>query len=166
MRAIALLLACVPALAQMAPSKPAPELDALAKNMVGSWTCQNVLKLGKNEQKYGSKITWTRDLGGFWLTGRTEADAGGMKVEAVIHFGYDAKTKTWLEVGFDSQGGWVNLSGKGTPDKIELTGKGTGMGQEMALQMTMMRKSEVEVMVTSTVSGGGQSFSEETICRR
>ena len=150
----------------MPPSKPAPELDAFAKNMVGSWTCQNVLKLGKNEQKYGSRNTWTRDLGGFWLTGHTEADAGGMKIEAVIHFGYDPKTKTWLEVGFDSQGGWVNLSGKGTPDKIELTGKGTGMGQELALQMTMMRKSDAEVMVTSTVSGGGQSFSEETSCRK
>lgn len=171
MRALALLVVvvvvvAVPALAQMPSAKPAPELDALARDMVGSWTCQNVLKMGKTEQRYASKITWTRDLGGFWLTGRSEADAGGLKIEAVVHFGYDPRTKTWIEVGFDNRGGWVNLSGRGTPDRIELGGKGSGMGQEMTLQMTMTRRSDTEVAVVSSVAGGGQSFSEETICRK
>jgi hypothetical protein len=163
--ALALVAATAPAAAQTF-AKPAPELDAMAKAMVGTWTCDSVAKVGKSEQKYTLTITWTRELGGFWLVGRSHADVQGLKLETVSYLGYDAATKTWLQIGVDSQGSLVSLTAKGTPDKLEFTGKAKAMGQELSPAMTMVRKGEREVVLTSSATMGGQSMVEETTCKK
>jgi uncharacterized protein DUF1579 len=161
---VALAALAVPASAQLA--KPAPELDAMAKLMVGAWSCDSVARFGKSEEKYPLKITWTRELGGFWLVGRAVADVQGMKLETISYLGYDGATKTWTQVGVDSQGSVVTLTAKGTPDKLEFSGKARAMGQELAPTMTMVRKSDKEVVLTSNATMGGQSMVEETTCRK
>ncbi|HKA88761.1 MAG TPA: DUF1579 family protein [Haliangiales bacterium] len=161
----AIALGGTAASAQMFP-KPAPELDAMAKLMLGTWACDSTAKVGKNEQKYTLKITWTRELGGFWLVGRSEASVQGMKLESVSYLGYDAGTKTWMQVGVDSEGSLVSLTAKGGPDKLEFTGKARAMGQEMSPTMTMVKKGDREVVLTSSATMGGQAMTEEMVCKK
>ncbi len=163
--ALAIVLAAAAASAQMFP-KPAPELDAMAKLMLGTWACDSTARFGKSEQKYSLKITWTRELGGFWLVGRSEASVQGMKLETVSYLGYDAGAKTWMQIGVDSQGSLVSLTAKGTPDKLEFTGKARAMGQEVSPTMTMVKKGDREVVLTSSATMGGQGITEEMICKK
>ncbi len=163
--ALAIVLAGATASAQMFP-KPAPELDAMAKLMLGAWACDSTAKFGKIEQKYSLKITWTRELGGFWLVGRSEGNAQGMKLESVSYLGYDAAAKTWMQVGVDSQGALVMLTAKGPPEKLEFTGKARAMGQEVSPTMTMVKKSDKEVVLSTSATMGGQAMTEEMICKK
>jgi hypothetical protein len=162
---LAIALCGATASAQMSP-KPPPELDAMAKLMLGTWACDSTVKFGKSNEKYSLKITWTRELGGFWLVGRSEATVQGMKLETVSYLGYDAGSKTWTQMAVDNQGSVVSLTAKGNPDKLEFTGKVRAMGQEMSPTMTMVKKSDKEVALTTSATMGGQSMSEEMVCKK
>jgi hypothetical protein len=158
-------LCAATASAQTSPKPPA-ELDAMAKLMLGTWACDSTVKLGKTNEKYALKITWTRELGGFWLVGRSEATVQGMKLETVSYLGYDAASKTWTQMAVDNQGSVVSLTAKGTPEKLEFTGKARSMGQDFSPTMTMVKKSDKEVVLATSATMGGQTMSEEMVCKK
>src|SRR5262245_23443612 len=65
--------AAAPAAAMEAP-KPAPEWDAFAKGMEGSWKCETTMPAGamgpgSPEMKTQVSVKMKKDYGGFWLIG-------------------------------------------------------------------------------------------------
>jgi hypothetical protein len=128
MRQVAVLTVVVAlttgARAQEAP-RPGPEHKVL-KTREGTW--DTTLKAGGMEHK--GTVTFKMELGGLWLVGSLESDLGGEKFSGRSMDTYDAKTKQYVSVWFDSMS-TTPLTMKGTYDKdkktLTMVGQGPGM---------------------------------------
>jgi len=123
--AVALAAALVvPARAQEAP-KPGPEHEVL-KKLEGTW--DTTMKFGGMETK--GTVVYKMELGGMWLVGNLESDLLGQKFYGKGLDTYDAASKKYVSVWFDSMG-TRPLTMEGTLDKdkktITLAGEGPGM---------------------------------------
>jgi hypothetical protein len=111
--------------APMEMPKPAAEND-LFKKSVGTWKCEGTAK-GPDGAEMKYKSTWTVKpaLGGHWYTiDYKRAKSGPMPAfQGNAFVGYKTVDKKYVFVGFDSLGGWIDLtsadggaySGEGSP---------------------------------------------------
>ena len=114
--------------AAMEVPKPPPENDVIKKS-VGSWRCTATGKGPEGqEMKYTSSWTVKPIMGGHWYAiSYKRAKMGpvpGFDGNATV--GFSTADKKYLLIGFDSFGGYINLS---SPDGATYSGQSSGMGQ-------------------------------------
>jgi hypothetical protein len=108
--------------------KPAPENDVIKKS-VGTWKCT---AMGKGpdgtEMKYTTSWNVKPTMGGHWYAiSYKRSKMGPMPAfEGSATVGYDTAQKKYTMIGFDSFGGWINLS---SPDGANYSGQSGGMGK-------------------------------------
>jgi hypothetical protein len=111
------------------PMKPAAE-NEIFKKSIGTWTCEGTAK-GPAGPELKYKSTWTikSALGGHWHTIVYKRSKMGPvpPFEGNATVGYNGAEKKYVFVGFDSIGGWINLS---SADAATYTGDGAPMGQK------------------------------------
>ncbi|HEX8815804.1 MAG TPA: DUF1579 family protein [Terriglobales bacterium] len=110
---IALLFAnALPAIAQMQPPKPSPELKKL-DYFVGTWNFSADVKA--NPDSPGGKVTGTEAYnwmdGGFFLAGNSEYIMQGMKTTGPAFMGYDTNDKMFTYDSYDSVGEATHAKG-------------------------------------------------------
>jgi hypothetical protein len=158
------------ALAQEGPPKPAPELAAMAKEMVGVWKCEGKMSMGGKEMKDKGKMTYTTDLDGHFISGRYESPKSkenpmGFKGRSMI--GYDPATKMFVSHDHDNMGGTAVIQSKGWEgDTITWTGKAKMMGQEMDTKQVITKKGPREVALSGQAGSGAQAMSWESTCKK
>jgi hypothetical protein len=149
--AVAPAAAAAPAL----PSAPAPELDQLFKGYEGNWKCDTTMAAGSMgpsspELKVKSmvRIAKAKDLGGFWYRGEYETK----KSKTVPGFrgtflmGYDATSKTALNLSYDSTGGAsLATASNASGDTLTFLGDSYMNGVKAKTRETMMKKGPKEV---------------------
>jgi hypothetical protein len=118
-----------------AAPKPAPENDVIKKG-TGTWTCEGTAK-GPDGKEMKYKSTWTvkATLGGHWYTIVYKRSKMGPlpPFEGNATVGYNVAEKKYTFVGFDSLGGWVDLS---SGDGAVYTGEGAPMGKKSPVTFT------------------------------
>jgi hypothetical protein len=124
------------AAAGAAPSvpKPPPENDVIKKS-VGTWRCTATGKAEGQDIKYTSSWTVKPALGGHWYAiTYKRAKMGPMPgFDGNATVGFNTAEKKYVFVGFDSFGGWINLS---SPDGAAYSGQGGGMGKVTPVKFT------------------------------
>ena len=125
--AIALAVALAgPAARAQEPPKPGPEHEHL-KKMEGNWDL--TMKFGGMESK--GTVTYKMALGGLWLKSDLESDLLGSKFYGHGMDTYDAASKKFIAVWFDSMGTRpLQMEGTYDQDKKELTLTGDGPGMD------------------------------------
>jgi hypothetical protein len=121
--------------APMEPPKPPAENDMFKKTS-GTWTCEGTTKTPDGgELKY--KNTWTikPTLGGHWYSiVYKRAKSGPMPAfEGNATIGYVTADKKYRMVGFDSLGGWIDLT---STDNSVYSGEGSPMGKRAPVKFT------------------------------
>jgi hypothetical protein len=111
---VVLAMLAVPVWAQEL-AKPGPEHELL-KTQEGTW--ETTLKAGGTESK--GTATYRMDLGGMWLVGDFEGDAGGMKFYGRSMGTYDARKKKFVNLWFDSMSA-TPMTTEGTYDQEKKT---------------------------------------------
>jgi hypothetical protein len=150
--------------------KPADEMKAMAKDMIGVWKCEGKMNMGGKEMKDTGKMTFTSELDGHFIGGRYDSPKSkdnpmGFKGKSMM--GYDRGTKMFVSTGYDNMGGMMSMQSKGFEgDKLEWTGKGKMMGAEMDSKETITKKGPREVTISGTMSGGGQTMSWDSTCKK
>jgi hypothetical protein len=119
--ALAVALAATASRAQE-PARPGPEHEIL-KKMVGNWDM--TMKLGGMESK--GTVTYAMELGGLWLVGNVERDAGGEKFSGRGFDTFDAAKKKYVAVWADSMSTRPTTM-EGTYDAATKTTTMTGEG--------------------------------------
>ena len=161
-----------PAGMPMGPPKPAPELDATYKTLVGSWTCDttfaaNAMGPGSPEMKVKTNIKFKKDLNGFWYRGDYEAkktkDFPGMK--GTVYLGHDGKQL--LTSNVDSMGGYSAGTGTASGDTLTFIEDGYMMGMKIKVRDTIQKKSDKEISHRFEVDmGKGFQPMGEDVCKR
>ena len=117
------------------PSKPAPENDIFKKS-VGTWSCEGTAK-GPEGQEMKYKSTWTVKsvLGGHWHSiVYKRSKMGPMPpFEGNATVGYNVVEKKYVFIGFDSAGGWINLT---SADAATYTGEGAPIGKKSPVKFS------------------------------
>jgi hypothetical protein len=146
--AAALLLAASATLAQPAP-KPAPEMSQL-KYFAGSWTCSGNAPASPFGPAHQTKtsIMLKSDLDGFWYAGTVtemKTASNTHPVKGMLHFGYDATAKKFVQVWVDNFGSWsAEMSPGWQGDTLVWTGDQTIMGEKATARDTLVKKSDTE----------------------
>ena len=127
--------------AKMEAPKPPAEND-MFKKVAGTWRCEATSKApdGK-EMKVKTSWTWKSVLDGHWYsvvykrakTGPVPAFEG----DATI--GYNTADKKYVFVGFDSTGGWINLT---STDGMAYSGEGLPMGKKGPMKISFAKGKE------------------------
>jgi hypothetical protein len=94
-----------PAAIKAEPPKPPAEVEALARNLVGSWKCTgSETAMDGSTNKLTGKITARIDLDRWWIHDVFEgkSERGGFKMVAYSTF--DASSKKWRRVSIDNFG--------------------------------------------------------------
>lgn len=111
---------------------------------LGTWDCDVHRFPGPmGEKRYKGTIVTKPDLGGRWTSIRNTSD----EASVVGYSGYDAVTKTYVRVAFDSKGGIEKKSSPGwSGDEWVFTGTTTvmAMGKEVPLRHTLTRRGDRE----------------------
>ncbi len=121
---------------KMEAPKPAPELEAMAKTMVGTWKCSGKAMdmTGAAMEFKGVTIKQTLDLEKFWIKGEMTGQIGPMKVRNLDYITYDAAQKKWFRMSVDNHGGHeTNWS----TDGKTWDGESVMMGASMKSKATM-----------------------------
>jgi hypothetical protein len=153
-----------------AMGKPAEEIKAMAKDMIGVWKCEGKMNMGGKEQKDTGKMVFTSELDGHFIGGRyespkTKENPAGFKAKSMI--GFDPASKMFVSSGQDNMGGWAMAQSKGFEgDTLTWTGKAKMMGADMDTKETITRKGPREVSLTGSMTGGGQTMSWESTCKK
>ena len=126
-----------PAAGKIEMPKPPPENDVIKKS-AGTWRCTATGKGPEGqEMKYTSTWTVKPTLGGHWygiVYKRSKmGPMPGFEGNATV--GFNTAEKKYTFVGFDSTGGWINLS---SPDGATYSGQGGGMGKVMPVKFTFV----------------------------
>jgi hypothetical protein len=122
---LALALA-VPSARAQEGVKPGPEHEYL-KKMEGNWDL--TMKFGDMQTK--GTVTYKMGLGGLWLMSDLESELLGSKFNGHGMDTYDAASKKYLAVWFDSMGTRpLQMEGTFDKDKKELTLAGDGPGMD------------------------------------
>lgn len=169
--AAALLLVASAALAQSSP-KPAPEMSQL-KYFAGSWTCSGNAPAGPLGPAHQTKTSMMlkSDLDGFWYDGtvmemKTASNTHPLK--GMLHFGYDATAKQFVQVWVDNFGSWsAEMSPGWQGDTLVWTGDQTIMGEKGTARDTLVKKSATEFThkFEMTMKGETHTIVEET-CKK
>jgi len=116
------------------PPTPAPENDVIKKS-AGTWKCEGTVKSAEGEAKYKSTWTIKTVLGGHWHSlVYKRAKMGPMPAfEGNATVGYNGADKKYSFVGFDSMGGWINLS---STDGATFSGEGSPSGKRGPVKFT------------------------------
>lgn len=182
--AVAAMFAAVPAFAQGTPGAPAPpatkpaeppkmeapkpskEIEAMAKGMKGTWKCEG--KIGPEGQQIPAKSTvqWGTELDGFWIVGKflgVKDKVNPFTYKGLTYISFDAAGKQFVRTDFDNMGGWAQMTSKaGDPGKMVWTGEGEMMGQKVAQNETITRKSDKEV----ELAGQAGTFKWAFTCKK
>jgi uncharacterized protein DUF1579 len=146
--AAALLLVASAALAQEAP-KPAPEMSQL-KYFAGSWSCSGDAPASPfgPAHKTKSSLMLKLDLDGFWYDGmmtEMKTASNTHPVKGMLHLGYDATSKQFVQVWVDNTGAWATQMSPGWQgNTIVFTGDQVVMGEKLTARDTLARKSDTE----------------------
>jgi hypothetical protein len=137
------------------PTTPAPELDALFKSYEGSWKCDTTMapgSMGPNspEVKVKSmvKIAKAKDLAGFWYRGEyeTKKTKNTPGFRGTFMMGYDAASKTALNISYDNTGGAsLATAPNAAGDSVTFVGDSYMNGMKAKTRETMTKKSPKEV---------------------
>jgi Protein of unknown function (DUF1579) len=121
--------------APMEVPKPPPENDVIKKS-VGTWKCEGTAK-GPDGAEMKYKSTWTVKpaLGGHWYTiVYKRSKMGPMPAfEGNAFVGYKTVDKKYVFVGFDSLGGWIDLT---STDGGAYAGEGSPAGKRGPVKFT------------------------------
>ncbi len=88
--------------------KPAAELTAMAKDMVGTWKCAGKAAdpaSGSSIDFKDVSVKYSLDLEKFWLKGEMKGSIGPMKVSSIDYITFDAGQKKWYRLAVDNHGG-------------------------------------------------------------
>ena len=123
--------------APMTPPKPPAENDAFKKSS-GTWTCQGTTK-GPDGAEMKYKATWVikSTLGGQWYSiVYKRAKMGPMPAfEGNATIGFNVAEKKYWMVGFDTMGGWINLT---STDNSVYTGESANGDKKMPVKFTFV----------------------------
>jgi hypothetical protein len=146
--AAALLLVASAALAQSAP-KPAPEMSQL-KYFAGSWTCSGDAPASPfgPAHKTKSSLVLKSGLDGFWYDGmmtEMKTASNTQPVKGMLHLGYDATAKQYVQLWVDNFGSWsTEMSPGWQGDTMVWTGDQMVMGEKAGARDTFVKKSDTE----------------------
>jgi hypothetical protein len=154
--------AAAPAAAPSGPPAPAPEVDQLYKSLEGSWKCEttfnaNAFGPGSPEMKTKSEVKIKKEPGGFWYKGeyKVKKTKTNPEMAATFLLGYDAGSKSAVNVTYDNMGGYSVETGPGaTADNVAFSGEGHMMGMKTKVKETMVRKDPKTVEHTFEVDMG------------
>lgn len=153
---------------KMAAPKPAPELEAMAKTMVGSWKCAGKAMdmAGAAMEFKGLALKETLDLEKFWIKGEMTGQIGPMKVRMIEYITYDAGQKKWFRASVDNHGGHeTNWSSDGKTWDGESVMMGMSMKSKATLDFTTPGK---EWKITAQMSMDGKKWAPgfEMTCKK
>jgi hypothetical protein len=151
--------------AKMEAPKPAPEMVAMTKSVVGTWKCTGKMNMppdmgGGSVDTKGS-MTFKSELNGFALVGEHKGDKSKAMPEmhGLINIGYDAGKKEFEQLYQDNAGGMGHASSKGMDgDKLVWEGEGEMMGKSMKTRMTITKKGDKEQSITHEADMGDGKF--------
>jgi hypothetical protein len=114
--------------------KPPPELAAMAKNAVGTWTCkgQGMGPDMKMNDMTGT-MTMKLDIDGWWMHGSFASKMGKEPFHFESFTTYDSTAKKWHRVMMESGGGWSSGDATAVANKMDwdLTTHSPMMGEGM-----------------------------------
>ena len=159
-------------LAQEGPPKPAPELSQL-KYFAGSWSCSGNAPAGPLGPAHQTKtsIMLKSDLDGFWYAGTVtemKTASNPRPVKGMLHLGYDATSKQFLQFWLDNTGSWsTEMSPGWQGDTLVFTGDQMIMGEKATARDTLVKKSDTEFThkFELTMKGQTSTIVEET-CKK
>jgi hypothetical protein len=141
--------------APQVPMAPSPELDMLFKGYEGNWKCDTTMAAGATgpgspELKVKSmvRIAKAKDLSGFWYRGeyetkKTKTNPG---FRGTFMLGYDAGSKTALNLSYDNTGGAsLATAPNAGGDSVTFLGESYMSGMKARTRETMTKKSPKEV---------------------
>ena len=170
---LALFFASI-ALAQMpsGPPKPAPEMANL-KYFVGTWSCSGDSPAGPlgPAHKTQSTITLKSDLDGFWYDGmvmEAKSASNPHPMKGMIHIGYDAAAKQYVQVWVDNTGSHaLQMSPGWEGDTLTLTGDQSIMGEKATAKDVLTKKGPREFAhkFELTMKGETHTIVDET-CKK
>ena len=150
--ALGLVLALISAaftVAQEGPPKPAPELSQL-KYFAGSWACSGDAPASPfgPAHKTQTSLMLKSELDGFWYAGTVtemKTASNPHPVKGMLHFGYDATAKHFVQVWLDNFGTWSAETSPGWEgDTLTWTGEQMVMGEKATARDTLVKKSDTE----------------------
>ena len=148
--------------------KPPPENDVIKKS-AGTWRCTATGKAEAQDIKYTSSWTVKPTLGGHWYTiTYKRSKMGPMPAfEGSATVGFNTAEKKYTFVGFDSFGGWIDLS---SSDGAAYAGNGGGAGKVTPVKFTFSagkdkKGEESDKLFDVTMDFGGMFTSTEN-CKK
>jgi Protein of unknown function (DUF1579) len=160
------------ALAQQSPPKPASEMANL-KYFAGNWSCSGDSPAGPfgPAHKTQSTLSLKLDLDGFWYDGmmtEMKTASNPHPVKGMLHLGYDAGEKRFVQVWIDNTGSRsVQMSPGWEGDSISFTGEQVIMGEKGTAKDTITKKgaSQFTHKFELTMKGETHTIVDE-ICRK
>jgi uncharacterized protein DUF1579 len=167
-----ILVSAAFALAQEGPPKPAAELAGL-KYFAGSWSCSGDAPAGPfgPAHKTQSSLMLKSDLDGFWYAGtmtEMKTASNPHPVKGMLHLGYDATSKQFVQVWVDNMGAWATQMSPGWQgETLVFSGDQTVMGEKAMARDTLVKKSDTEFThkFELTMKGQTSTIIDET-CKR
>jgi hypothetical protein len=142
---ILVLACCAIASAQEGPPKPAPEMANL-NYFAGTWSCSGDSPAGPfgPAHKTQSTVTMKRDLDGFWYAGTVtemKTASNPHPVKGMLHVGYDAAAKQYVQVWLDNFGMHsVQTSAGWEGDTLTFGGDQVVMGEKATAKDILTKK--------------------------
>jgi uncharacterized protein DUF1579 len=170
---LALFFACL-SLAQMpsGPPKPAPEMANL-KYFAGTWKCSGDSPAGPfgPAHKTQSTITLKSDLDGFWYAGSVaemKTASNPNPVKGMLHVGYDADAKQYVQVWLDNFGMHaVQMSPGWEGDTLTFSGEQGVMGEKATAKDTLTKKGAGQFAHKFELTMKGETHTiVEEICKK
>jgi len=156
---VLLFAIALPAVAQMAMPKPAPELKKL-DYFVGTWTTAGDIKpgpMGRGGKWTGSEhYEWME--GGFFLTGKEEYTGPDGKAQGPAFLGYDTNDKVYTYDAFNSMGEAGHSKGTVTGDTWTYTSNEKMGGQSFKARYTMKIMSPTSYTMKYEMSQDGMNW--------
>lgn len=162
----------MPAAGAPAMPRPAAEMAALAY-FDGKWQCagEGAMEPGGPMTKMTAAVKVESDLGGFWQSGKVNAQMPGMPgpgFEGKFHTTWDPGAKQYVMFWVDSMGGWAESRATGWDgDKIVYTGTTYMGGQKIPSRDIFTKNADGSMGHMAEMQMGSQwtKMMDET-CRR
>ena len=143
------------------------------KYFAGSWSCSGDTPASPfgPAHKTKSSLMLKSDLDGFWYTGTVtemKTESNTHPVKGMLHFGYDATAKQFVQVWVDNFGTWSTEMLPGWQgDTLVWTGDQMVMGEKATARDTLVKKSDTEFTHKLELNMKGQwSPVIDEICKR
>lgn len=141
--------------------RPAPELEQLAKNMEGTWSCEGkAADHGKKTMhRIKSTMTAKQDLDGHWIRvdyeeEKTRENPRPYAFEEAI--GFDGKDQKFQRLYIDNMGGAATMDAKLVEkgDRMEWTGDARMNGDRTPMRHIVTEKSDKERTIEVAMKNG------------